>query len=132
RDTAALEFPTAYTVGGLIRYNQGGTLFTIPVANVPVTVRPDAALDLKYFHQRDVVSDDPHTDAIEPAQPYKLAVMVENNGFGEARNLRIISGEPKIIENEKGLFIDFKIIATEVDGQPLSPSLTADFGTPAP
>jgi hypothetical protein len=132
RDTAALEQATVYTVGGVIRYVQDGTQFNIPVANVPVTVRPDAALDLKYFHQRDVFSDDPWTDAIEPSEPYKLAVMVTNNGYGEARNLRIISGQPEIVDNEKGLFIDFKIIATEVDGQPLSPSLTADFGNVAP
>jgi hypothetical protein len=132
RDTAALEEATTYTVGGVISYIQDGTEFNIPVANVPITVRPDAALDLKYFHQRDVVSDDPWTDAIEPSEPFKLAVMVTNNGFGEARNLRIISGQPEIVDNEKGLFIDFKIIATEVDGQPLSPSLTADFGNVAP
>jgi len=132
RDTAAQEADMRYTVGGVIHYVQNGVEFNIPVQNVPITVRPDAALTLKYFHQRDVFSDDPHTDKIEPAIPYKLAVMVENSGFGEARNLRIISGQPQIVENEKGLFIDFKIIGTEVDGQPLSPSLTADFGNVAP
>ncbi len=132
RDTAAQEVDMRYTVGGVIHYVQNGVEFNIPVQNVPITVKPDAALTLKYFHQRDVFSDDPHTDKIEPSIPYKLAVMVENGGFGEARNLRIISGQPQIVENEKGLFIDFKIIGTEVDGQPLSPSLTADFGNVAP
>lgn len=132
RDTAALEFDTRYTVGGMIRYKQNGTQFNIPVEDVPITVKPDASLDLKYFHQRDVFGDDPHTDKIEPAQPYKLSVMVSNDGNGAARNLKIISGQPQIVDNEKGLFIDFKVIGTEVDGQPLSPSLTADFGTVAP
>ncbi|MBB5353237.1 hypothetical protein HNR46_003492 [Haloferula luteola] len=128
RDTAALTEAVQYTVGGVITYTQDGTEFIIPVENVPITVRPDASLALKYFHQRDVFSDDPYTDAIEPAIPYKLAVMVENHGFGPARDLKIISGQPQIVENEKGLFIDFKIIGTEVDGQSLSPSLTAEFG----
>ena len=132
RDTAAQEGNRLYTIGGVIRYTQDGVEYNIPVENVPITVRPDASLDLKYFHQRDVLSDDPHTDAIEPAQPYKLAVMVENNGFGDARDLRIISGQPQIVENEKGLLIDFKIIGTEVDGEPLSPSLTASFGNVGP
>lgn len=132
RDTAALESPVEYTVGGVITYTQGTTTFNIPVENVPITVRPDAALSLKYFHQRDVVSDDPWTDPIEPAQPFKLAVLVENHGFGDARNLKIVSSQPEIVDNEKGLFIDFKVIGTEVDGQPLSPSLAADFGTVAP
>ena len=128
RDTAALTEEKQYTVGGVITYTQDGNEFTIPVENVPITVRPDASLTLKYFHQRDVFSDDPYTDAIEPAVPYKLAVMVENNGYGPARDLKIISGQPQIVENEKGLFINFKIIGTEVDGQPLTPSLTAEFG----
>ena len=132
RDTAAQETIRKYTVGGVIHYKQNGTEFNIPVENVPITVRPDASLKLKYFHQRDVLSDDPHTDPIEPSIPYKLAVMVENNGHGDARNLHIISGQPQIVDNEKGLFIDFKVIATEVDGMPLSPSLTAEFGTLTP
>jgi hypothetical protein len=132
RDTAAQEEIKRYTVGGVIHYIQNGTEFNIPVENVPITVRPDASLALKYFHQRDVISDDPHTDPIEPAVPYKLAVMVANNGHGDARNLRIISGQPQIVDNEKGLFIDFKVIGTEVDGTPLSPSLTAEFGTLTP
>jgi len=128
RDTAALLEEQRYTIGGVITYVQDGTRFNIPVENVPITVRPDASLRLKYFHQRDVFSDDPYTDVVEPAIPYKLAVMVENHGAGAARDLKIISGQPQIVENEKGLFIDFKIIGTEVDGEPLSPSLTANFG----
>ncbi|MCC5839216.1 MAG: chitobiase/beta-hexosaminidase C-terminal domain-containing protein [Opitutales bacterium] len=132
RDTAALESAQVYTIGGTIRYVQNGVQFNIPVQNVPITVRPDASLALKYFHQRDVFSNDPYTDVIEPAQPFKLAVLVRNNGFGEARNLRILSGQPEIVENETDLFIDFKVIGTEVEGVPLSPSLTADFGTLGP
>lgn len=132
RDTAALLEDTVYTVGGTIRYDQGGTLFSIPVTPVRITVRPDAALHLKYFHQRDVFSDDPHTDPIEPSIPYWLAVMVENRGAGSARNLSITSAQPEIVENEKGLLIDFNIIGTEVAGENLSPSLTANFGEVAP
>jgi len=128
RDTAALTEEKQYTVGGVIHFVQDGQTFNIPVENMPITVRPDASLSLKYFHQRDVYSDDPFTDIVEPAIPYKLAVLVENSGFGSARDLKIISGQPKIVENEKGLFVDFKIIGTEVDGQNLSPSLTAEFG----
>ncbi|MFZ4593428.1 MAG: putative Ig domain-containing protein [Verrucomicrobiaceae bacterium] len=42
--------------------------------------------------------------------------------------MRITSAQPKIIENEKGLLADFRIIATQVAGQSLQPSLTASFG----
>lgn len=132
RDTAAPIADTVYTIGGTISYSQSGTLFTVPVAPVRITVRPDAALHLKYFHQRDVFGDDPHTDVIEPSIPYHLAVMVENRGAGAARNLTITSAQPEIIENEKGLLIDFSIIGTQVAGQASSPSLMADFGSVQP
>lgn len=132
RDTAAPTADTVYTLGGTIRYNQAGTIFSIPVTPTRITVRPDAALYLKYFHQRDVFSDDPHTDPIEPSIPYSLAVMVENKGAGTARNLSITSAQPEIVENEKGLLIDFQIIGTEVAGQNLSPSLTASFSNVQP
>jgi hypothetical protein len=128
RDSAAPVQDTIYAVGGTIKYTQDGTAFSIPLTPVSITVKPDAALYLKYFHQRDVFSDDPFTDALEPSEPYRLAVLVENRGAGAARNLSITSAQPQIIENEKGLLIDFKVIGTEVAGQNLSPSLTATFG----
>ncbi len=131
-DVAAPTGPTAYTVGGTLRYTQDGVEVVVPLAPVTITVQPDAALFVKYFHQRDVFSDDPFTDQIEPAIPYSLAVMVLNNGAGTAHNLQITSGQPKIVDNEKGLLVDFRIIATQVAGQPLLPSLTADFGEVAP
>jgi hypothetical protein len=127
-DAAPTE-PVEYFVYGEMHYTLGGVAVTIPLLPVPITVNPTARLALHYFHERDVFSDDPHTDEIEPSIPFNLAVMVNNFGYGDARNFRITSGQPEIIENEKGLLIDFKIIATEVAGQNLSPSLTANFGT---
>jgi hypothetical protein len=83
---------------------------------------------LKYLHQRDVFSDGPFTDVVEPSIPFNRAVMVQNRGYGLAKTFRITSAQPQIVENEKGLLIDFQIIATEVAGRNLVPSLTADFG----
>jgi hypothetical protein len=40
-----------------------------------------------------------------------------------------MSGQPEIIDNEKGLLVDFKIISAELAGQPAQPSLEIDFGT---
>ena len=132
RDTAAPLEDTIYFISGTIRYNQAGTEFSVPVEPTPITVRPDAALSLRYFHQRDVVSDDPFTDPLELPEPYYLAVQVCNTGAGEARNLRIDSAQPEIVENERGLLIDFMINSTSVDGLPAEPTLSADFGTIAP
>jgi hypothetical protein len=126
---AAPDGPTPYYVSGLLSYRLGQTRLTVPLSAVPITVYPDPRLQVQYFHQRDVFSDDPFTrDIIEPTVPFSLAVLIHNSGKGEARNVRIISGQPRIVENKKGLLIDFQIIATEVDGVGLSPSLTADFG----
>jgi len=59
--------------------------------------------------------------------------MIENNGFGTARNVRIESAQPKIIENEKGLAINFSLIGSNLNGQPRQLGLTnIDFGNIAP
>lgn len=130
-DAAPLE-PVQYFVGGEFRYTLNGLVVTVPLSPVPITVNPTARLTLDYFHQRDVYSDDPFTDVVEPSIPFNLAVMVNNWGAGEAKNFRITSAQPEIVENEKGLLIDFKIIATEVAGQNMTPTLTANFGTIPP
>lgn len=127
-DEAAPEGPQNYRFGGTILFLQGNTPYAIPVEPVELTVEPDARLHLKYFHQRDVYSDDPHTAEIEPSVPFALAVLVENRGAGPARNLGITSAQPEIIDNEFGLAIDFEIIATQVAGSPAMPTLEADFG----
>ena len=130
---AAPETPTTYFVGGTLSYTVGGLTIGIPLTAAPITVYPDPRLHVKYFHQRDVFSDDPFTrDIIEPTIPFNLAVMVQNTGHGPAKKVRIVSGQPEIVENEKGLLINFKIIGTEVAGQSVTPSLTAVFGDIGP
>lgn len=125
---AAPTGPVEYFVKGTVSFMQGDFLVETPLAPQSITVQPNPSLKLKYFHERDVFSDDPDTDIIEPSIPFSLGVMVQNQGAGLARNLRITSAQPVIIDNEKGLFIDFDIIASEVSGQNLTPSLTANFG----
>ncbi len=126
---AAPTMPVQYAVSGTLSYVLDGISVIIPLSPVPIAVFPNAQLTVRYFHQRDVFSNDPFTDAVEPSIPYSLAVMVQNKGYGVAKNFHITSAQPQIVDNEKGLLADFKIIATEVAGQNLTPSLTADFGT---
>jgi hypothetical protein len=129
---AAPDGPTQYAVGGLLTYVQDGHQVVVPLAPVSITVFPDASLRLKYFHQRDVLSDDPFTPLIEPAEPFVLGVLVQNSGKGEAKNVRITSAQPKIVENEKGLLIDFKIVGAQVGTNAVERSLTVNFGNIAP
>jgi Ca2+-binding RTX toxin-like protein len=130
---AAPETPTIYNIGGTLSYTENGNLVNVPLLATPITVYPQAELYLDYFHQRDVFADDPFTnEVIETSVPYSLAVLVRNQGYGEAKNLSITSGQPQIVDNEKGLLIDFQIIGSEVNGTGVSPSLTVDFGNIQP
>ncbi|MDB6140139.1 MAG: hypothetical protein JWO94_3211, partial [Verrucomicrobiaceae bacterium] len=128
-DDAAPASDQTYYVGGQITYTENGRPLTIPVSNVPIRVRPNAQIKALYFHQRDVFSDDPHTDAIEPSQPFYLGIMLQNIGNGDAGQLKLTSGQPRIVDNEKGLLIDFRVTGSALNGQPQAPSLTMDFGT---
>lgn len=130
---AAPQTPKIYNFGGSVRYwdPYAQTIVTIPLSNVPLTVNPSPNLMLHYFMQRNILGDDPFTKpAIEPSIPAELAVMVENQGYGPAVNMVISSAQPKIIENEKGLAIDFKLIGSNFQGQPKNLGVTdINFGT---
>jgi hypothetical protein len=127
--TAAPKVPTYYNIGGTFEYYQDGLLTSITMNPDTILVSPDPQLDLLYFHEYDIFGDDPFTPQIEPPVPYKLAVLVKNSGYGDAQSLRILSGQPEIIDNEKGLLVHFKIISAELAGQPVQPSLDVNFGT---
>ena len=129
---AAPDAPTAYTIGGTVTYVQDGLRVTIPLFPVPVTVLPDARLLVDYFWEQEVYSDDPFTAEIEPAIPFGLGLIVKNTGKGAARDFTITSAQPKIVENESGLAIDFQLIAAQVGGQAAAPRLTLNLGDIAP
>jgi PKD repeat protein len=133
REAAPIE-PTIYRIGGTLRYLPPGSSeeVVVPLFPCTITVYPDALLKLEYFQQRDVIGDDPFTEEIEPSEPFTLGLLVSNIGHGEAKNLKITSAQPKIIENEKGLLIDFQIIGTQIGDQEVTPALTADFGNVDP
>ena len=126
---AARDAPTRYRIGGTLSYIENGLKITVPLVDAQITVYPEARLNLHYFQQRDVYGDDPFTkDLVEPSEAFALGLLVYNDGKGAARNFSITSAQPKIIENEKGLLIDFKIVGTQVGDKPLAPTLTANLG----
>ncbi|MGH8853685.1 MAG: SdrD B-like domain-containing protein, partial [Telluria sp.] len=126
---AARTQAARYTIGGTLSYLEGGQKITVPLMPAQITVFPEAQLNLHYFQQRDVIGDDPFTkDVVEASDPFALGLLVYNDGAGDARNMSITSAQPKIIENEKGLLIDFKIIGTQVGTQSVAPTLTANLG----
>ena len=127
---AAPAVPTTYTVGGTLRYidPDGSREVVIPLLGASITVYPDPNLELDYFWQRDVIGDDPFTDEVEPSEPFAVGLVVTNSGNGDAQNFVVTSAQPRIVENERGLLIDFRIVGTQVDVNAVMPALTVNFG----
>jgi len=132
---AAPTVPESYSFGGSFSYVDPftGLVITRNLSPVTLEVDPSPNLYLHYFMQRDILGDDALTEVVEPIVPAELAVMIENNGYGEARNVRIESAQPEIIDNEKGLAINFALVGSNLNGQPRQLGLTnINFGNIAP
>lgn len=117
-----------YLVGATLKYKFGAEDTVLEVAPDVITVKPLPLLTLDYFLTRDVVADDALTAAIEPAEPFTLGVRVKNNGFATAKNVKIDSAQPKIIENEQGLLINFALTGSFLNDAPAAKSLLINFG----
>lgn len=132
---AAPDGPKEYSFGGSFSYTDPYTGMTITRELIPqtLTVSPSPELELTYFLQRDVLGDNPITDTVEESVPAEFALLVNNIGNGDARNLRVSVPVPEIIENEKGLAIDFEIVDKGLNGTSsglsLGTGVTNDFGT---
>ncbi|OGV73562.1 MAG: hypothetical protein A3K19_27830 [Lentisphaerae bacterium RIFOXYB12_FULL_65_16] len=117
-----------YYIGATLSYTLGGDANETEVTPDYVFVKPMPMLNLDYFLPYEVYGDDPFTLDTEAAVPFGLGVRIKNDGFGPAKAVKIDSGQPKIVENEQGLLIAFRIHGSTVNGQPASTSLLADFG----
>ena len=87
-----------YLVGASLKYRFAGEDQTLDVSPDVITVKPLPLLTLDYFLQQNVWGDDPLTAEIEAIEPFTLGVRVKNNGFATAKNLKIDSAQPKIVE----------------------------------
>ena len=72
---AAPNAPAIYRIGGSLRYLDGGQEVVVPLVSAPITVYPEARLQLHYFQTRDVFADDPFTDEVEPSEPFALGLL---------------------------------------------------------
>ncbi|TNF35837.1 MAG: hypothetical protein EP329_05825, partial [Deltaproteobacteria bacterium] len=123
---------TLYFVGATVSYEIGGDAEQTEVVPDSIRVRPMPRLELDYFLPEDIHGDNPYTAEVEPPIPASLGVRVANYGYGPARSLAIASSQPKIVENDQGLVIAFRLIGSEVNGQEATPSLLMDFGDIGP
>ncbi len=128
---AAPTVPVQYAIGGTLSYLLNGQQVTIPfLPPTSITVWPCPILNVDYFLQHDVYSDDPFTPQIEPSIPVALGLLVKNNGQGNAYGFTITSSQPQIITNANDLAVAFQLISSQVGTKPPSPSpsLTLDLG----
>lgn len=127
---AAPENITTYSFGGTLSFKDGSTTQNRSLYPVSLQVKPTPELDLTYFMQRDVYGDNPLTpDVVEPVIPAEFSVLIHNKGKGDANNVRMITKKPEIVENEKGLLIDFDIISSSLNGGEKTMALDDDIAT---
>lgn len=132
---AAPTEPVEWSFGGTLNYIDPftGLEVTRELFPVTLTVKPTPELDLTYFMQRDVYGDDPLTEEVEPMVPAEFSLLINNIGNGDATNVRMMTNQPEIIENEKGLAINFEILSAQLNGgdktMALGGSVATDFGT---
>lgn len=133
---AAPSSPKKYIFGGTLTYQDPFTNLEVTRDLFPVTmtVSPSPNLAMDYFVQRDIFGDDPFTkDVIEPMIPSEFSLLIHNVGEGDANNVSMITRQPKIEYNEKGLLVDFKIKSSQLNGEPesvvMGENIQNDFGT---
>ena len=102
---------------------------TLQVFPAPITVQPDAQLEITYFQPRDVMGDNPFTPQVESPIPFTFGVLVQNVGYGTARKVVIDSQQPKITENKQNLLIIAQLLGSRVNDSALSnANLTVNLG----
>ena len=116
-----------YLVGATLKYRYLGENATLEVSPDVITVKPLPLLTLDYFLTENVLADDPLTAEIEAVEPFTLGVRVKNAGFATAKNLKIDSAQPKIIENNQGLLINFKLTGSYLNDAPAENTLLINF-----
>ena len=125
---AAPTDPKAYYFGGTFSFIDPYTSDEIVYDLYPVeiTVNPSCDLHVDYFMQRDILGDDAlTTDVIERSEPAELGVIIHNQGAGIAKNVILETAEPVIVDNEKGLAIDFSMYGASFNGSPRQLGLTS-------
>lgn len=132
---AAPTVERLYSFGGSLSYVDpfSGMIVTRDLAPITLTVKPSPNLDLTYFMQRDIFGDDPLTEDIEPSEDAEFSLLIHNVGYGDATNVKVFTEQPKIVDNEKGLLIDFELISSQLNGGEktlaLGGTVATDFGT---
>lgn len=133
---AAPTAPQRYSFGGTVSYIDPftGLEVTRELSPITLTVKPSPNLNLTYFMQRDIKGDNPLTaDVVEPSEEAEFSVLINNVGYGDATDIRMVTNQPEIVANEKGLAVKFNLISSQLNGEEkslaLGGSVATEFGT---
>ncbi len=127
---AAPEKAEVYSFGGSLYFNDGENEQARSLYPCSLTVKPSPELDLIYFMQRDLYGDNPLTeDVSEPVIPAEFTLLIHNKGAGEAQSVKVITHQPEIVDNEKGLAVDFAIVSSSLNGKDKAMTLANDIAT---
>ncbi len=132
---AAPTEPLQYTFAGTISFVDPftGLPVTRELETERLTVTPSPNLELTYFMQRDIMGDDPLTENVEPVVPSQFSLLINNKGYGDATKVKMVTNQPRIISNDKGLLVDYEILSSQLNGGDktlaMGASVATDFGT---
>ena len=130
---AAPEQVTDYYIGGRFGYSVGGDTVSIVLTPTKISVTPDPRLVIHYFWEKYVWGDNPFTEnIIEPSKPFAVIAGIKNTGFGTAYDMSLSSGQPEIVENERGLLVDFTLIGLSLNDNDIEPKFEANIGDVGP
>ena len=116
---AAPTIAKRYAFGGSFSFLDpfSGESMTYNLYPVDIMVHPSPDLYVNYFMQRDILGDDPLTeDRVEPIVPAELGVIIHNRGAGTAQNVQLETAEPRIVDNDKGLAVNFAMYGAAFNG----------------
>lgn len=129
---AAPDTLTTYSFGGNLYFREADSeeVQMRELYPVKLQVKPSPELDLTYFMQRDIYGDNPLTkDVVEPIVPAEFTVLINNKGNGDATKVRMFTKQPQIVENEKGLLVDFAIVSSSLNGGDVALALDSNIAT---
>ncbi len=116
REVAKTE-AEAYDFTATLSYKDAeGMDITMDLTPVTLAVNPSPSLTLHYFLQEDIYSDNPFTDDVEAVRNAQLGVLVQNNGFGTAKNYRMSDFTVDYLANDMGLALDFNFVGVSLNG----------------
>lgn len=122
-----------YSFGGTLSYIDPFTdlVVTKDLFPVTMTVKPSPNLNMTYFMQRDIQGDDPLTvNKVEPMIPAEFSLLIHNIGAGDATSVNMVTDQPEIIDNDKGLNISLELLSSQLNGKDQTLALGGSVATP--